>query len=173
MSYNLTNAAQGGNFCFTNAGLSGLTGGVSTYSTGSTSIQVSIKGVLPAVKTQITGASAPTVDVAKTAFNGTSTAFTAQNASTAAVYVFTLDASGNVGVAQGPVKAWTDTSANSTALDFPALPDTVTPFAYVVIKNGATGSAWTFGTGLWNATGVVVDPVVNVSLLPGSEAITA
>lgn len=173
MSYNLTNAAQGGNFCFTNAALSGLTGGVSTYSTGTTAIQVSIKGVLPAAKTQITGASAPTTDVAKNAFNGSSTPFTPLTASTAAVYVFTLDASGAVGVAQGPVKAWTDTSANSTALDFPALPDTVTSFAYVVIKLGTTGTAWTFGTSLWNATGVVVDSVVNVSLLPGGEAITA
>lgn len=170
--YNLTGAAVGGNIVFNSAGLSGLTGAVTTYSTAS-AINYSVGGVLPTAKTTISGASAPTVDVAQTVFLAASTAFKPQAVSTAAVYVFTLDASGAVGVAQGPISAWTDTSAKSTALNFPAIPDTLTPFSYVVIKNGATGSAWTFGTSLWNATGVVIDPVVNVSLLPGADAITA
>ncbi len=170
--FNLTGAAFGGNLVLNSAGLTGLSGAVSTYSTGS-AINYSVNGVLPTAKATISGASAPTVDVAQTAFLGANTAFKPQTTSTAAVYVFTLDASGNVGVAQGPIAPWIDTSAKSTPLNFPAIPDTVTPFAYVVIKLGATGTSWTFGTGLWNATGIVIDPVVNVSLLPGTDAITA
>ena len=172
MSYNLTGAIQGGNIVFANSGISGLSGAVSTYATANT-IQASINGKLITPKTAITTTATPTTDVAKTAFNGSSTAFTPLLANQASVFVFTLDASGTVGVAQGPVVAYTDTSANSTPVPLPALPDTVVSFAYAVIKNGATGSSWTFGSGLWNATGIVVDTPVNVSTLPATGPLTA
>jgi hypothetical protein len=162
---NLTNAARGGNFCFNSAALTGLSGAANTFTT-TNAINYSVKGAV-FNKAAVAGGATPTTDVT------TGKTFNAQAINTAAVYVWTVDASGNIGVAQGAIKPYTDTSANSTALDWPALADTVTPFAYVVIKNEATGATFNFGTTDWNAAGLVIDPVVNVSLLPATEAITA
>jgi hypothetical protein len=48
---------------------------------------------------------------------------------------------------------------------FPAYDEDRVPFGYVLVKNGTTGSAWTFGTSLWNATGVAF-AAVSISTLP-------
>jgi hypothetical protein len=53
------------------------------------------------------------------------------------------------------------------APQFPVVPDLVTPFAYQVLKAGATASATTviFGTANWSATGFT-NVIVNVFTLP-------
>lgn len=49
---------------------------------------------------------------------------------------------------------------------FPPVPDTITPFAYSVLKAGSTlASEWNFGTDNWNATGMTVAHV-NILTLP-------
>ena len=55
---------------------------------------------------------------------------------------------------------------DTLAPDFPGLSDTLAPFAYTVVKNGSTGSAWTFGTSNWNATGITLAHQ-DVMTLPG------
>jgi hypothetical protein len=165
--FNMTNSAAGGNECFVSAGLTGLSGAASTYSTGSTTLQYCVNGIMK-TKTQVSGGTTPTTDIV------TGAAIKGMVANQACVFVWGLKADGTVVVAQGPIVSYTDTSANSTRCPFPILPDTVTPIAYVVIKAGATTSGtWTFGTSNWNATGIVVDTPVNVSNLPPSDPLTA
>jgi hypothetical protein len=166
MSYNLTGAAQGGNSVFVSAGLTGLSGAATTYSTGATSIQYSVNGKMPTAKAQVSGGASPTTDA------NSGVAFPAMAINKAAVFVWGLNAAGTVLVAQGPVVAWTDTTASSTVCPFPSIPDTMTPFAYHTIQNGAAGSAWTFGASNWNATGITLPVVTNVSELPPTPPLT-
>lgn len=165
MSYNLTNAAQGGNGCYVTAGLTGLSGAASTYSTSATTLQFSVNGKM-FTKAQVSGGASPTTDA------NTAAAMTLV-ANQAAVFVWGLNAAGTVIVAKGPTVAWTDTTAGSTVLPFPPLPDTFTPIAYHNVQAGAaTVGTWTFGSSNWNATGITLPVVVNVCDLPPSPATT-
>jgi len=148
------------------AGLTGLSGAATTYSTAALTLQYAIKGLAYA-KAQVSGGATPTTDAV------TAAAFVALAASQACVFVFCFDSAGAIKVAQGKPQAWTDTSARSVATPFPVLPDTLCPFAYAVIQNGSTGSAWTFGTSNWNATGVGTITPVNVQMLPSAPPETA
>ena len=51
------------------------------------------------------------------------------------------------------------------APDFATIPDTMCPFAYIIIQNGSTGAAWTFGTTTFAATGIT-DVFVDIGLMP-------
>lgn len=149
------------------AGLTGLSGAATTYSTAALTLQYAIKGLAYA-KAQVSGGATPTTDIV------TGAAFVPLLASQVCVFVFCFDAAGSVlRVAQGKVFSWLDTSARSVATPFPVLPDTLCPFAYAVVKNGTTGSSWVFGTGNWNATGIVIDTPVNVQMLPSAPPETA
>jgi hypothetical protein len=183
--YNLTDSATGGNQVFGKAGITGLSGAATTFSTanptGGSGLMFSVRGI-SYYKADFSSAATPTNDAstwdiaaspAIEATAATGSAFRPQLANTVCCYVFGVDKSGNARVAQGPIVAWTDTSANSTIVQYPSLPDWITPFAYAVIKGGATTTSWTFGTNNWNATGVVIDTAVNVSLLPGTPPQTA
>lgn len=155
--------ASGGNFTLGNATLTGLSGGVATYSTSA--VPFSNRGKV-FTRGAIAGAAAPTVDNNGSAIN------LVANQATCVAWCF--DASGAVKVLRGPIVPYTDTSANSTKVEFPLIPTTLTPFAYSVIKAGATTvGTWAFGTGLWNATGIVIDAVVNVATLPDTSPLTA
>ena len=59
-------------------------------------------------------------------------------------------------VVQGSEEALDALGAFINAPQFPGIPDTLAPFAYTVVKNGSTGSAWTFGTSNWTATGITL-----------------
>jgi len=165
MSLSLENAS-GGNFCFVSAGLTGLSGAATTFSTGATTLQYSNQGKI-LTKAQVSGGTTPTTD------GVTGNAFNAQAANTVCCYAWCLDASGNVKLVQGKVIAYTDTSANSTKVELPLIPATLTPIAYSVIKNGSTGSSWIIGTNNWNATGITVDTPVNLFSWPSSPPLTA
>ena len=86
-----------------------------------------------------------------------------------AVAVWMVNAAGTVGVALGPIKAldMQGNFANGQAPDFPPIPEKYCPFAYQVLKAGATASATAIilGTANWNATGFT-NAIVNVSTLP-------
>lgn len=116
-------------------------------------------------KATISGGATPTTD----AISGS--AFTALAANQGCVFVLGLDAAANIKAAQGTV-APLDAGGNfAVRSEFPPLPDTIAPFAYIVCKNGATGSAWTFGTSNWNATGMTATPV-SLMTLPGRPQVS-
>jgi hypothetical protein len=81
------------------------------------------------------------------------------------VYVVGLNAAGTNLVAQGSVVDLDAVGGFIIAPQFPPIPDTMCPIGYVTAANGPTGSAWTWGTSNWTATGLV-DVFVSVSELP-------
>lgn len=110
-------------------------------------------------KAALTNQAFPTTD------HTTGVAFTAMAKNNGQVLVLGYDKDGTLGAVQGPAEAM-DTSGNFIkAAQFPAIKDTLCPFAYVVCKNGSTGSAWTPGTSNWTATGMTAT-FVDVMMLP-------
>lgn len=113
-------------------------------------------------KTAVTNGTTPTTD------GNTGLTFTVMTANQGCVIVWALNAAGTVIVTQGPVTALDSLSGLFSAPDapqFPFVPDTSCPFAYVVMKNGSTGSNFTIGSSNWDATGMTTT-VVNTACLP-------
>ena len=163
MSLNLQQSI-GGNFCIGSAALTGLSGAVATYTTSAVSSV--LRGVQRAKAAVAGGTLSPTTDFV------TGLAMTLI-ANQAAVFVWGLDSGGTVRVIKGATVAWTDTTAGSTEVKMPSLPDTFAPFAYVVIKAGSTvAGTWTHGVSNWNATGIVIDTVVNMFSMPDAAIFT-
>ena len=97
-----------------------------------------------------TNQATPTTDIT------TGAAFVAVAAGFGAVVVLGLDSAGTLRACQGPQLTLDGIAAGASASfiiapQFPPIPDTVCPFAYVVVKVGTAGAAWTFGTS--NLTG--------------------
>lgn len=163
MSLSLQNASAG-NLCLGNYTLSGLTGAATTF----TSVAVPYTNRGAAFTRAVnSGAATPTTD----AVTGAAMTLVANQAR---VFCWGVNAAGANQVIAGPVAAWTDTSALSTPLQLPSLPDSFTLTATVVIKAGSTTvGTWTFGTSNWNATGIVIDPVVNRFSAPDAQIFTA
>lgn len=136
MSQNLD--LYGGNYSTTKAGLTA--GTTTTYTTANT-VQYSIGGKSYS-KTAVTNGATPTTD----ATSGAAFALRPVAANFGSVYVFGFDASGNVKVSQGDIKALDVSGAFIDAPQFPIAPDNVAPFGYLIVKAGSTASSWTFGT---------------------------
>ena len=84
-----------------------------------------------------------------------------------AIVLGTIAAGGvNVVAVQGGIEKL-DTVGGEfiVAPDFATLPDTMCPFAYIIIQNGSTGAAWTFGTTSFGATGIT-DVFVDIGMMP-------
>jgi len=173
MSYNITSALQGGNVTLSKAGLTGLSGAATTYSTGSTAITYAVQGKIPTAKAQVSGGTTPTTD------GVTSATFAVLKANQGCAFVWCLDVSGNVKVVQGTVPIQPGTVSTVTNVDdsgnwvyapqFPQIPDTLAPFAYAIVRltssyAGTTG--FRFGTDNWNTTGVATIAVQDVFTLP-------
>lgn len=196
MSMNLNGGAVGGNLCLTKAGITGLSGAVTTFTIaaagGATGLIYTVGGKYAPLKTSATSIATPTNDAASSlALNATAASgaafrlLTTQQAipgsgstmiqaGSACVFVFGLDLAGNVRVAQGKVVPYVDTSASSTITPLPILPDWFTPFSYAVVKLvSTTATTWTFGAGLWNATGITIDTPVDIMDVPAVDPITA
>lgn len=142
--------------CFS-TGLLTATGAETVYDTTQT-IDFAIEGRIYR-KTAVTDGTTPTTDA------NTGAAFTALSEDEGCIFLWLLNASGTVSVAQGPVRAL-DADTGDFVVDpqLPAVPDARVPFAYQIVKY--TGSStWTFGTGNWNATGIT-DAIVNLASLP-------
>lgn len=97
-----------------------------------------------------TNAATPTTDAV------TGAAFVPVTASKGCVFVFCYDgtsatAATAIKVVQGPLEDLTTEATDATVSfkiypRFPSIPDTLTPFGYVVTKVGSAGSTWTFGS---------------------------
>jgi hypothetical protein len=178
MTINATGGLVGGNIVFSKAGLTGLSGAATTISTGAGGIAYTIQGKYQASKAQLSGVAVPTIDVV------TGAGFKPILADQACVFVFTLDGSGNLGVAQGPLPISPTTTGTQRNVDdngnytappqFPSIPDSLTPFAYAVIRaqSSVAAAGWVFGSGLWNATGIVIGGVDDIVTLPATPQVS-
>ena len=154
--------ATGLDMCMT-SGLLTATGAETVYDTTVT-ITFSINGVLY-TKTAVTDGATPTTDI------NTAAAFTALQPDKACTFLWMLNASGTVAVAQGPIVD-VDGDVDLVELQMPLFPTVkagYVPFAYQKIQTSGASSAWTFGVGNWNATGVT-DIIKNISTLPSRPA---
>jgi hypothetical protein len=137
----------------------GLAAGTTSTYTTAAATTCSIGGKFATTLAAQTNTATPTTQ-------GDSSAFTALAASQISVYVFCVVAAGTIAVFQGSVEDLDGADAVVVAPQFPAIDlETYCPFGYVVINNGSTGSAWTFGASNWTATGVV-DTFTDVLVLP-------
>lgn len=111
-------------------------------------------------KATVTNGATPTTD------GVTGLAFTAIPVNGISVFAWCYDAGGNTKVVQGSVESM-DIAGNALkAPNLPVLPDTMTPFAYLVTKVGSTGAAWTMGTSNLATTTGVTQTFVDVAVLP-------
>ena len=149
------------NMC-TTSGLLTATGGVTTHDTTVTIVYI-IDGKIR-TKTAITTGATPTTDAV------TGSAFTALTANKGCIFVWCLDTSGNVKVVQGPIA---DMAGGSfvNAPNFPDVPDTLCPFAYMVAKAASNAGTITFGSSNWNATGYT-NTIVNIATLPSRPQVS-
>lgn len=144
-----------------NAGLAA--GTTSTYVTTATTAHV-INGMFGTTLAAQTNTASPTTDV------NTGAAFVAQKANEACVYVWGVNAAGAIKVAQGSIEA-TQVGVTTTAgafinvPQFPTLPDDFCPIGYSVVRTSPTGSAFTFGSTGWAASGITAT-FKNVCTLP-------
>jgi len=149
------------------SGLLTATGAVTTYDT-TVAIPFMIEGKLESKATVANGAT-PTTDY------GTGAAFpalvggasVANTPGTGVIVVWGLITGGTVKCMMGGVQKLDMQGKFVIAPQFPAIPEGVCPFAYQVLKAGATASATAiiFGTSNWNATGFT-NVIVNVGVLP-------
>ena len=137
---------RGANFCSSYAALAA--GTTTTFSTtGATLYCIDGEAFTTSAATN---AATPTTDAV------TGSAFTALTASKGSVFVFCYDGTSTtaataIKVVQGSVESLTGEADGNNASfvsgpEFPTIPDTLTPFGYVVTKVGASGSTWTFGS---------------------------
>lgn len=171
MTINANGNLVGGNLCLAKAGLSGLAGAATTFST-TAAVAYAIGGKFAASKGAVAGGATPTVDVV------TGAAFKPVQKNQGAVFVFTLDAAGNVGVAQGTLPVSPTTTGLQTNVDdggnfsllpqFPALPDTLVAIGYAVVRatSAYAGAGFQFGAANWNTAGIVVTAPQDVMTLP-------
>jgi hypothetical protein len=148
---------RGGNVMLTKAAITGLSGAASTISTGGT-VTYAIAGQAY-TKTALSGVATPTLD------SNTGVAFLPLKTGKKCLFVFCLDSSGNLKVVQGKIVATADVVNLAAAVDFPEIPDTLTPFAYAEFAH-ANATDFQFGSSNWNATGLTITTPVDVVWLP-------
>lgn len=163
---------RGGVFC-TTSGLLTATGAETVYDTTVT-INYVIDGKI-ATKTAVTDGATPTTDYnTGSAFpalvGGASVANTPGHG---CVVVWGLISGGTVKCVMGPHENLDMQGNFINAPQFPPIPAGFVPFAYQVLKAGATASATAiiFGTANWNATGFT-NAIVNVSYLPSRPQVS-
>ncbi|HJY33767.1 MAG TPA: hypothetical protein VJ260_02895 [Vicinamibacterales bacterium] len=135
------------NACLAKAGLTGLSGAATTFTTAN-ALVYAIGGKAYA-KAAVAGGASPVVD----GVTGLPITLVANKGT---VIVWALDAAGTVFAVQGSTEALLPSGNFMLAApQFPSMPDTLTPFAYSITKAGATAvGTWTFGVSNWNATGM-------------------
>ena len=123
-------------------------------------------------------AATPTTDAA------TGVAFVPVPANNGCTFVLCYDgtsatAATAIKVVQGPLNLLDGTASGATALfsihgpQFPGIPDTLCPFAYLITKVGASGAAWTFGaSNLAGPPANVLHTFVDLMTLPGRPQVS-
>lgn len=161
MSYDL----QSANAVFSRAGaatanLSAVAAtGAKTFTTQNLTYCIGAKGYYVA---GASGTAVPATD------SVTAAAFKPLQKNQGCAYVWTVNAAGTIGLAQGPIPVAlpsgsiqpnVDNSGNFSLLpQWPELPDTLTPFAYSIVYLTSSYAGTGFIPGVsdnWNATGVV------------------
>lgn len=146
MSYNLQGAAVGGNIAL---GKAGLAAGTTTTYTIANTFTYSNNGQLYS-KASATNAATPTTDAV------TGLPFVPLPANASCAFFFCVDTSGNVKVVQslpkylakGIFPQTLDISGGYDAVQPPVIPDSLTPFGYVLAQAISTLAApFVFGTG--------------------------
>jgi hypothetical protein len=95
----------------------------------------------------------------------TGLAFPTLTANKGACVVWAYNSSGAVKCMMGRIESLDSAGNFLVPPQFPAVPDTVTPFAYQILKAGSTAGNIVFGTSNWNATGFT-NAIVNILTLP-------
>jgi hypothetical protein len=121
-------------------------GTTTTYSITANPLIFSIKGK-EYTKATVTNGATPTTD-----FN-TGLAFLPLVANQGSVFVFAYDSAGNVRAMQGQIQALDVAGNFILAPQFPAIPDGVCPFGYLVVR-GASNLVGTWTLGANNLSGV-------------------
>lgn len=147
----------------------GFAAGTTTTISTTATVPFCINGKALA-KTAITNGATPTTDAA------TGLAFRPVPANNGSVFVACFDASGNVKVCQGEVASLDPASGLFiTAPEFPLIPDTLTPFGYLIIKAAstyvATTTGWLFGTHNNSSVTGITYTFVDVMTLPARPQI--
>ena len=151
------NNNNGATMCFSKVGL--IAGTTSTYTT-TVATDYIINGKFGTQFATKTNQATPTTD-----FN-TGLVFPALAVNEGVALVFGTIAAGTVVLLQGEIEALDPTGGEFIiAPDFPAIPNTMVPFGYVILQNGSTGSAFTVGSSSWAATGMV-DTFVDIGMMP-------
>lgn len=138
---------RGANFCTSKA--TAAAGTTTTFSTTGATLYC-IRGKAFSTNAA-TNAATPTADAV------TGTTFVPITANKGGVFVLCYDGSSAtaataIKVVQGTIEDLNGEAAGASAAflnglpEFPAVPDTLTPFAYLVVKVGASGATWTFGS---------------------------
>ena len=165
----MTQASQlrGTNTC-TNSGALTAAGSETVYDT-TIAINFSVEGEA-LTKATVTDGATPVVDGNGDAFPAL--AVTNSDGSLSgkgACVVWGLTAAGVVTCFQGTIVELNDISTDFTfSPEFPTVPDTVTPFAFQILKqqsDGSTADTATFGTSDWDATRFT-NTITNVMTLP-------
>lgn len=132
-----------GNLCLAKAGLTGLSGAATTFTTGA-AVLFALGGKAYS-RAAIAGGATPTLDAA------TGKAIAVQPG-TGTVVLWCLDAAGVVKLVQGSVEQLDASNGfQFSPPQFPLVGDDLTPFAYSVHRVAAGAAAFTIGTSLWNA----------------------
>lgn len=146
------------NMTLNKAGL--VAGTTTTYSITANPLLFTVNGKM-VTKATVTNGATPTTD------GVTGLAYTAVPVSGVSVFVFGYDASGGIKVCQGGVESLDAGGNVIKAPALPSLPDTITPFAYLVTKVGSTGAAWTMGaSNLAGPPTGVTHTYVDVAVMP-------
>ncbi len=137
---------RGSNFCVSKAGAAAGTT-VTFVTTGATLYCVKGKAFST---NAATNAGSPTTDAV------TGVAFLPITANKGGVFVLCYDGTSTapataIKVVQGSIEDLDGNAAGASAAfvnglpEFPMIPETMTPFAYVIVKVGASGASWTYG----------------------------
>jgi len=148
-----------------NFGKPGLTAGTTTTYTIATAFNYAIRGK-SYNKGTASNAAAPTTDI------NTGLAFVAQPIGTGCVYLYLVNSSGTVAVAQGTIVTLDVTGSFINLSQFPAIPDGYCPFGYEVVSlapSTATTPAvatWTYSTNNQSSVTGVTYAFADIATLP-------
>lgn len=152
-----TGIVEGGTFSSTSGLLTAA--GAETVIDTTVDIKFSIEG-FAYTKAAAADVATPTSDI------NTGDAFEALDEDESCAFVYMLDASGNVKVAQGPVvRVDPDYDVRAVNPQYPAIPAGYCPFGLQLIQTAGNSSPWIFGTSNWNAAGVTT-LTLNLFCLP-------
>ena len=149
---------------FAKAGLAAGTTTTTTTSNG-TVFFYAIRGKAYTATGASNGAT-PTTDAV------TGAAFTAIAVNKAGVFVWCYDTSGALKVVQGTIEDYTDAGVFARAPQFPAIPDTLCPIGYELVKVISTGSSWTMGSSNQASQTGITKVFVDCATLPDRPQIS-